>query len=82
MEKKGVRLPIAVVDGDDLMPDLRRLADEGVEFRHLDSGEPLGERLARVNSANAYIGARPIVAALAKGARIVITGRTYDAASS
>lgn len=81
MEKKGVRLPIAVVDGDDLMPDLRRLADEGVEFRHLDSGEPIGERLARVNSANAYIGARPIVAALAKGARIVITGRTYDAAS-
>ncbi|HET9061823.1 MAG TPA: acyclic terpene utilization AtuA family protein, partial [Candidatus Binatia bacterium] len=81
MEKKGVRLPIAVVDGDDLMPDLRRFAEEGVEFRHLDSGEPLGERLARVNSANAYIGARPIVAALAKGARIVITGRTYDAAS-
>lgn len=81
MEKKGVRLPIAVVDGDDLMPNLRPLAEAGVEFRNLDTGEPLGERLARVNSANAYIGARPIVAALEKGARIVITGRTYDAAS-
>lgn len=81
MEKKGVRLPIAVVDGDDLMPNLARLAGEGVDFRHLDTGEPIGERLARVNSANAYVGARPIVAALAKGARIVITGRTYDAAS-
>ena len=81
MERKGVRLPIAVVDGDDLMPNLRQLADEGVDFRHLDTGEPIGERLARVNSANAYIGAKPIVSALAKGARIVITGRTYDAAS-
>jgi len=81
MERKGVRLPIAVVDGDDLMPNLRALAAEGVDFRHLDTGEPLGERLARVNSANAYIGAKPIVSALAKGARIVITGRTYDAAS-
>jgi hypothetical protein len=70
-----------VVDGDDLMPNLRQLADEGVDFRHLDTGEPIGERLARVNSANAYIGAKPIVSALAKGARIVITGRTYDAAS-
>jgi hypothetical protein len=81
MERKGVRLPIAVVDGDDLMPRLRQLADEGVDFRHLDSDEPIGERLARVNSANAYIGAKPIVSALAKGARIVVTGRTYDAAS-
>jgi len=81
MERKGVRLPIAVVDGDDLMPNLRALAEEGVDFRHLDTGEPLGDHLARVNSANAYIGARPIVAALEKGARIIITGRTYDAAS-
>jgi hypothetical protein len=81
MERKGVRLPIAVVDGDDLMPNLRELAAEGVDFLHLDTGEPIGERLARVNSANAYIGAKPIVSALAKGARIVITGRTYDAAS-
>jgi hypothetical protein len=81
MERKGVRLPIAVVDGDDLMPNLQQLAKEGVDFCHLDTGDPIGDRLARVNSANAYIGAKPIVSALAKGARIVITGRTYDAAS-
>lgn len=81
MERKGIRLPIAIVDGDDLMPRLEALRSSGVEFRHLENGRPIGDEIARVNSANAYIGARPIVAALARGARIVITGRTYDAAS-
>lgn len=77
----GVNLPVAIVDGDDLQSRLPELAAAGCTFPHLDSGEPIGDRLAKVNSANAYIGARPIVAALAKGARIVVTGRTYDAAS-
>ncbi|HYC53882.1 MAG TPA: acyclic terpene utilization AtuA family protein [Candidatus Binatia bacterium] len=77
----GVHLPVAIVDGDDLMPRLGELASAGVPFRHLDTGEPIGERLSLVNSANAYIGARPIAAALSRGARIVVTGRTYDAAS-
>ena len=77
----GVSLPVAIVDGDDLQPRLGELAAAGCAFPHLDTGEPIGERLAKVNSANAYIGARPIAAALAKGARIVVTGRTYDAAA-
>lgn len=77
----GVTLPVALVDGDDLQPRLAELAAAGCAFEHLDDGRPLGDRLAQVNSANAYIGARPIAAALAAGARIVVTGRTYDAAS-
>jgi hypothetical protein len=81
MERRGIRLPVAIVDGDDLMPRLPGLEAAGVDFRHLETGQPLGDRIARVNAANAYIGARPIVAALARGARIVVTGRTYDAAS-
>jgi hypothetical protein len=81
MARKGLSLPVAIVDGDDLMPDLARLAAEGVPFAHLETGEPLGDRITRVNAANAYVGAKPIVAALEQGARIVITGRTYDAAS-
>jgi hypothetical protein len=81
MERRGVRLPVAVVDGDDLMPRLPELHAAGVSFGHLETGEPIGDRLARVNAANAYVGARPIVAALARGARVVVTGRTYDAAA-
>ncbi len=81
LEARGLRLPVAIVDGDDLMPNLHALAERGAEFRHLENGEPLGGLIAKVNSANAYIGARPIVAALERGARIVVTGRTYDAAS-
>jgi hypothetical protein len=77
----GVELPVAVVDGDDLMPRLAELAAAGETFAHLETGQPLGEELERVRAANAYLGARPIVAALDAGARIVVTGRTYDAAS-
>ena len=81
VEAKNLNLPIAVVDGDDLMPQVSSLASKGHEFKHLITGEPLGERLENVVSANAYTGARPIVSALGMGARIIITGRTYDAAS-
>ncbi len=75
---------IAAVDGDDLLDRLPELQHEGVEFRHLDTGEPLADRLAatpaaKAVAANAYLGARPIVEALASGARIVVTGRVADA---
>jgi hypothetical protein len=70
---------VAVVTGDDLLPRLDRLAADGVRFAHLDSGEPLGLLRDRVVSANAYLGAEGIVAALAENAQIVLTGRVADA---
>ena len=78
---------IAAVDGDDLLGRWTQLQAEGVEFRHLDTGVGLAERLAatpaaKVVAANAYLGARPIVDALASGARIVVTGRVADASLS
>lgn len=81
IKEERLDLPVAVVDGDDLMPRLGELAAQGQPLAHMDNGKPLDAVLERVVSANAYLGARPIVAALEKGARIVITGRTYDAAS-
>ncbi|MFI5309517.1 MAG: acyclic terpene utilization AtuA family protein, partial [Polyangiales bacterium] len=71
----GVTPKIAVVLGDDLLPQRERLAAEGV--REMYSGEPLPATLL---SANAYLGAKPIADALATGADIVITGRTVDSA--
>jgi hypothetical protein len=70
---------VAVVDGDDLMPRLDELLSGGHALAHLDTGEPLDKVRDRVVSANAYLGARPIADALARGAAVVITGRVADA---
>lgn len=67
-------LKIAAVTGDDVLDQLRR--GDYLD----DTGEPvvaLGERLL---SANAYLGAAPLVEALAQGADIVVTGRVADPA--
>jgi hypothetical protein len=68
---------IAWVEGDDLLPRLGELRAAGETFAHFDAPErrPPEEFV----SANAYLGARPIAAALDAGARIVITGRVADA---
>ncbi len=71
--------PFAVVTGDDLLPRLDQLLAEGHPFTNLDTGEPLAALRSRVVSDNAYLGARPIADALARGARVVITGRVADA---
>ena len=70
---------IAVVSGDDLMPNLDALLANGHALQHLDTGEPLANVRHRVVSANAYLGAVPIAQALRMGANIVITGRVADA---
>lgn len=70
----GVDLPVAHVEGDDLLP---RVAELRAALDHLDTGEPLGER--GVLTANAYLGAWGIAAALQAGAQVVVTGRVTDA---
>ncbi len=70
---------VAVVSGDDLLPRLDELLASGHALNHLDTGEPLASIRDKVVSANAYLGAKPIVDALALGASVVITGRVADA---
>lgn len=72
-------LRVATVRGDDLVERLPQLVDEGHALVNLDTGQPLTAVLERVVSANAYLGAGPIVDALGQQARIVITGRVADA---
>jgi hypothetical protein len=71
---------VGVVTGDDLLDRLPGLIERGHELRNMETGLPLAEVLDRVQSANAYIGARPIVEALSAGAHVVITGRSTDTA--
>jgi hypothetical protein len=71
----GISPTIAYVTGDDLMPRLQSLRGG---LTNLDTGEPLGDRTAL--TANAYLGCWGIVEALGRGADIVVTGRTTDAA--
>jgi hypothetical protein len=73
------QLSVAVVTGDDLLPALDDLLAKGLAFAHLDTGATLSSIRQRVVSANAYLGARPIVEALGMGAAVVITGRVADA---
>jgi hypothetical protein len=79
-DRLGLRPRIAYVGGDDLAPRLHELIDAGVDFSHLDTGQPLGEIANRIVTANAYIGCWGIVEALNQGADIVVTGRATDAA--
>ena len=68
-------LRIATVSGDDVL----ELVTSG-HFVVSETGEPVSAVGDRLLSANAYIGAAPIVQALAGGADVVITGRAADPA--
>jgi len=70
---------VGVVSGDDLMPQLPQLREDGLPLINLDTGQPLSTLNRPVMAANAYLGAEPIAAALVAGASIVITGRVADA---
>ena len=72
------KLRIGVVTGDDLLGRLDGLLARGHTLQNLDTGRPLYDVRDRVLSANAYLGAGPLVAALRQGADVVITGRVTD----
>ena len=71
-DRLGLTVPVAHVEGDDLLGLVAEL-----ELPHLDTGEPLGHRTPL--TANAYLGAWGIAAALQAGAQVVVTGRVTDA---
>jgi len=72
------KVRIGMVAGDDILDRIDELLAAGIELRNLDTAEPLAVVRNRIQSANAYLGAAPIVEALALGANVVITGRATD----
>lgn len=75
IKEYGLDLKVAVVLGDDLLPQHEHLKQQNI--REMFSGEALPEQVA---SSNAYLGAVAIRDALNLGADIVITGRVVDSA--
>lgn len=80
--KQGLagKLRIGIVTGDDLLAEARLdgLLARGHQLANLDTGRTLRDVRDQVQSANAYLGAAPVVDALKRGAQIVITGRVTD----
>ena len=75
-----IDLQVAYIDGDDLMPRLADLNDQGEVFKNIDKNIPLAESGYQTLTANAYLGAWGIKEALDKGADIVVCPRVTDAA--
>lgn len=76
LAKAGLsRLKVAVVTGDDVLAQVR---NGGTGFRNLETDAELATVADRLVTANAYLGAGGIAAALKAGAHIVITGRVAD----
>jgi len=79
IEELELNLKVAVVTGDDLLESLNEFKQRDL-LVNMQDGKRFDPDLHRVAFANAYLGAEPLVEALAQGADIVITGRTTDAA--
>ena len=75
----GLDVVVAHVEGDDLLGRLDDLRAAGEPLAHLDSGVPLAAAGVVPVTANAYLGAWGIVAALEAGADVVVCGRVADA---
>ncbi|MDP2375476.1 acyclic terpene utilization AtuA family protein [Reyranella sp.] len=74
-EAAGVKLKVAVVLGDDILPRADEFRAAGI--REMDTGAELPSKIV---SMNAYLGGFPIARALSEGADVVITGRCVDSA--
>jgi len=78
-EAAGVKLKVALVLGDDLQAQRSALPGDLVEF-DTPAGVTPKPLPAFTVSINAYLGAKPIADALARGADVVVTGRIADSA--
>ena len=76
----GLVVKVAYIDGDDLMPRLAELQASGEAFINMDTQAVLAAAGKAPVTANAYLGAWGIKAALDMGADVVICPRVTDAA--
>ena len=80
VEELGLNLKVAYIDGDDLIPRLDELNEEGELLKNIEKDIPLAGYEKKPVTANAYFGAWGIKEALDKGADVVVCPRVTDAA--
>lgn len=76
--RMGLDLKVGVVYGDDIANQLYELTSQGEAFANMETGAEFGGVRHRISSANVYLGAEPVVAALDAGCQIIVTGRVTD----
>ena len=79
-QELGLKLKIATIVGDDVLPRLEAFKAQGLVGSMDGSGADPLAGLPPMTFANAYLGASPILEALNAGADLVLTGRTTDTA--
>src|SRR6056300_1000133 len=80
LNELDISLKVAYITGDDLMPRIGSLKNEGELFLNIDKNIPIDKSGCQILTANAYLGAWGIKEALDQGADIVICPRVTDAA--
>ena len=80
LKEMSIDLKVAYIDGDDLMPRLEELKDQGETFVNIDKNTNLDSTEHNLLTANAYLGAWGIKEALDEGADIIVCPRVTDAA--
>jgi len=78
LEKKGVSLKIAVVDGDNIVERIGEFYPGQANFKNMDSGEDFDTIIDNIQSANVYLGVPPLLKALESGADLILAGRVTD----
>lgn len=76
--KLGVKPKIAIVYGDDILGQLGDLREKGCAFKNMEDGREFAAVAGKVEAANVYFGAGPVVEALKWDPDIIVTGRVTD----
>lgn len=77
-QKMSLNPKIAIVYGDDILKSLDDLRRTGCDFKNMEDGRDFKSVADKIEAANVYFGAGPVVEALKWDPDIIVTGRVTD----
>ncbi len=78
LNKKNIKLKVAIVEGDNITDELDNMYPNSADFRNLETGADFENIKDKIQSANIYLGVLPLLKALENDADIIIAGRVTD----